>query len=1034
MAFTVLMVALIPLSYLFTTAIESAGQSANQQTALSIAERWTEVLSNATPPVNSYGEVAVDTQDYPHAPAPSAATTTAAGSSVGKNLNAVSSITVASAANFAAATTTVPQTVQVTTGTTSPITTSVNYTAIAGNTLTCASSPCSPTSAVMSSSTSDPIAQSTIATPSETRGGTAYALKAKYSWATAQSSATGTTPDLCTSGTPQLLKLTMYVSWGPNADANNVQDSVLLNYPPAGVQTLGFIALQMSGDTTASDTQNPSAPWTSRVQAIPVTISGQQPAFTLYPDSYGCVFAQVQPGSYTVAVGQPSSGFPSGTTYGNPVFVANATGVVTNHVLAPTTSEPQPPGSPNPSPLPSVTVGIGAVTRVQSVLTNNYPGFDQASVVNLTYPTSTAVEDGVSCPGVGQIVCLASGQNSSASAALTWLNQAGGGGKWTGAALPGATSLTRLTSTACAGTTACVGVGYGTSGAVILHATTGSSPTLTADTVPTVLGLAVTSLSQVVCPTATQCVAIGTTGSGTGVAGAVLIGTIGATSDLWVADVVTNATTSLTNLICPSGATGCAAIGTTASGGAPIVVSGPVGVGTWSAGTAPGITLTSLSQLACPSATTCVAVGLGKSGTTTSPIVISGVTGLPGLAGPLSWTADTEPGTTLTSLGSITCPLATKCLVAGTGSVGTQTGALILYGAPSGPLATEFPLDTGATIGSITQVSCPSATACYLIGSSTGGPELFTGTINATATSADSWTSDALPGSVSALNQIVCPAATSCLVNASGTDVNGGPLATLVATTDGTAWNGVSLPSADNALYFDDIDCSSGASGTCAAVGSTLTGSVIVSSTSGPSGTWSDQTPNNLSGNAAAGIPVEINNPGLATPYSNAVTAGRSANANQLTLYPFSSGYGIWAGDCQSEANAFNVSQISTVPGGTSGITSGMVTPTIALGRLSIQVIHKGPAVNQGTPYAGATLSLKTYQPAAGCGSDTYSLQAAGADGLSRTLVPYGTYSLYVNGSGTAYGTVAVGETSATLTVGTVTSVLALPAVVPVSA
>ena len=75
---------------------------------------------------------------------------------------------------------------------------------------------------------------------------------------------------------------------------------------------------------------------------------------------------------------------------------------------------------------------------------------------------------------------------------------------------------------------------------------------------------------------------------------------------------------------------------------------------------------------------------------------------------------------------------------------------------------------------------------------------------------------------------------------------------------------------------------------------------------------------------------------------------------------------------------------------------------------------------------------MKTYQPAAGCGSDTYSLQAAGADGLSRTLVPYGTYSLYVNGSGTAYGTVAVGETSATLTVGTVTSVLALPAVVPV--
>ncbi len=264
--------------------------------------------------------------------------------------------------------------------------------------------------------------------------------------------------------------------------------------------------------------------------------------------------------------------------------------------------------------------------------------------------------------------------------------------------------------------------------------------------------------------------------------------------------------------------------------------------------------------------------------------------------------------------------------------------------------------------------------------------------------------------------------------------MNGAPLATLLATSDGTTWNGVSLPSTDNPLYFDGIDCSSGASGTCAAVGSTLTGAMIVSSTGGPSGTWKDQTPNNLSGNVATGIPVEINNPGLATPYTNAVTAGRSANANQLTLYPFSSGYGIWAGDCQSEANAYNVSQASTVPGGTSGVTSGMVTPTIALGRLSVQVTHQGPSVNQGTPFAGATLTLKTYLPASGCGTDTYSLQTTGADGLSRTLVPYGTYSLYVNGSGTAYGTVVVGETSATLSVGTVTSVLALPATVPVSA
>jgi Tfp pilus assembly protein PilV len=38
-AFVVLMIALIPLSYLFTTSIIQAGQSKNQLTALSIAEK-----------------------------------------------------------------------------------------------------------------------------------------------------------------------------------------------------------------------------------------------------------------------------------------------------------------------------------------------------------------------------------------------------------------------------------------------------------------------------------------------------------------------------------------------------------------------------------------------------------------------------------------------------------------------------------------------------------------------------------------------------------------------------------------------------------------------------------------------------------------------------------------------------------------------------------------------------------------------------------------------------------------------------------
>ena len=64
-AFTILMITMLPLTYLYGSSIIQAGQSTNQQTALSIAEQWVETLSNVTPPVDSNGEVFVGTQSAP---------------------------------------------------------------------------------------------------------------------------------------------------------------------------------------------------------------------------------------------------------------------------------------------------------------------------------------------------------------------------------------------------------------------------------------------------------------------------------------------------------------------------------------------------------------------------------------------------------------------------------------------------------------------------------------------------------------------------------------------------------------------------------------------------------------------------------------------------------------------------------------------------------------------------------------------------------------------------------------------------------
>ena len=400
--------------------------------------------------------------------------------------------------------------------------------------------------------------------------------------------------------------------------------------------------------------------------------------------------------------------------------------------------------------------------------------------------------------------------------------------------------------------------------------------------------------------------------------------------------------------------------------------------------------------------------------------VVTGGAGIGSTGSSVAWTADTFNPTTisLTSLSSITCPVTgttPKCLIAGTGTSSTNTGALFLYGAPAGPLAAEFPLISTATISSITQVTCPSSTQCITIGLSSGTPVIFTGTINAAPATADTWTSDTVPsvsGTVSGLNQVVCPAASNCLIAATGTSASA-PAGFLFDTTNGTTWTNVSLPAADNVLYFDGIACTTGSSGTCAAVGATATNAVILTSTNGPAGGWSDVTPNGLAGSYPTGIPIEIDNSSLSpSAYVNAVKPGYSTAITQIPLlFPFQAGYSMWAGDCQAEVNSYNVAQASTIPGGTSGVTPGMSSPVIPLGLLSVQVTHKSGA-NIGLADSGAAVSLTA--TTSGCGADTYTLQSTGADGFSRTEVPFGSYTISIAGS--SVGTIVVGGNSLVFT------------------
>ena len=777
-AFSILLLALIPLTYLLDNQVGQASQSRNRITALSIAETAVETLSNYTEPANAYGELVTDT-------------------------------------------------------------------------------PAAPTGGLPAT---------------QTLSGVTYTTSVEYSWAAWQHP-TASRPDMCAAGTPQLLKLTVTVTWGPDLQ---MQDSVLVDYPPAGIQTLGFLAFQVSGDSSTPD--NAGRAWATRVQTIPVTLTettagpGQslplQTISGLTPDAYGCVFAEVVPGTWTVSVTSPPGL--------NPAYTTGATPQAGVPQLADQTTAPSIPGN---------VVSVGTTTPVAAT-------WDQGTLLALTYPSSTSVEDGVVCPGASGFTCLASGEGPS-GAVLEWPNNTttpGPGSTWSEAAAPG--NLSRLTSLACTSTTTpamskCVGVGWGlSSGVVTGRVIAGSSPAAMASDPNDQLPAGISAVTQVVCPpsaptdTSGTCVAIGSTSAGA----VVLAGTVTAGTDTWQIEPFGTGVTvgTLTQVSCAS-TSACVAVGTT--GGAAVAVSGSAAPGsTWVAGTPPsGVTLASLSKVVCPATGACMALGTGAVGAgPAGPLVLSGVPTVPasGLAGGVTWSDDAIPATdTLDALNQVVCPSATRCLVTGSGTVQGTVAATIMTGSPAGGALIDDAVPHSPTIPLVlNQLVCPSASVCVADGASASGPVSVSGLLG----TPDAWVADTVPATVTALTQLTCPTPSLCLAAGSGP---AGAAVLQGAVTTGSsavtvAWTPAGLPATGTVQYFDGLACVARASSYCAAVGATTTSAVLLGSVMGSPATWSlDQTPGGLSGLSTSGVPLQLDY-GIKFATENA--AGGGGNPAQL--------------------------------------------------------------------------------------------------------------------------------------------------------
>jgi hypothetical protein len=299
----------------------------------------------------------------------------------------------------------------------------------------------------------------------------------------------------------------------------------------------------------------------------------------------------------------------------------------------------------------------------------------------------------VSCPSAEQ--CLAVGENSDATKGVAVPLSPATGDVTVGQGVQSIPGIF-MAAVACSSTTRCVAVGHAPDGqgvAVPLDPATGAIST--GENVQTIPGIGGLGLEGVACPTATQCLAVGEDASRSAGAAVPLDPTTGAISAGGGVQSVTSKGV-LVDISCPS-ASSCLAVGWGAdqpSVAVPLdpatamVPSGQMGQ-TISSGQA------TLSAVACPSVSQCLAVGNDDGDPSNGQAVpLNPVTGAISSEQAVQNLAGTG------ALNGVACPIATQCLVVGSGFGASGGAALVLSpatGTPGLPVVPPPPTSTPTT-------------------------------------------------------------------------------------------------------------------------------------------------------------------------------------------------------------------------------------------------------------------------------------------------------------------------------------------------
>jgi hypothetical protein len=269
---------------------------------------------------------------------------------------------------------------------------------------------------------------------------------------------------------------------------------------------------------------------------------------------------------------------------------------------------------------------------------------------------------------------------------------------------------------------------------------------------------------------------------------------------------------ALSGVSCPT-AGSCVGVGVT-QGNSFTAFAETLSGGTWTPSlVGAGIVYPALSAIWCASVTSCIAVGEYNTGSTGEPLIETLANG--------TWTATTTglvpAGYSGVNLNSISCTTITSCVAGGLTGLGDEDHALIDTLAGSTWTASVAADPTDSTYTDISSVQCFSTTSCLAVGLWAQGGAPYYPLLE--TLSGATWTASTIGATGDSLTSLSCSSAISCLAVGNSTVTGGLGISEALS---GTTWTRSTIPipaGASSINGMNGVSCSPDPS-TCVAVGS----------------------------------------------------------------------------------------------------------------------------------------------------------------------------------------------------------------------